>query len=117
MSSTKSAKQKSAKDGKTPASSKAKKEKTSTTKHAPKSEKKSKEGALNCEELDVMDMKAVIHSEVIEKTLLGHHKKSFDEFTSTGIHQIVTQLFQAENTIINERNKTEEDRILMILLS
>lgn len=98
MSSAKSTKKKSTKDGKTPASLKVKKEKASK-----------KSTTLNCEELDVMDLKAVIHSEVLEKTLLGHHKKSFDEFTSTGIHQIVTQLFQAENTIINERNKTEED--------
>lgn len=55
------------------------------------------------------ELKGVVDAEIVQKNLLGHHLKSFDEFTSVGIYQIVTQLFQAENTILNERNKTDED--------
>jgi DNA-directed RNA polymerase beta subunit len=82
---------------------------TKEPKKKTKKETREKNQKLNCEVLEASDLKAVIHAELDEKTLLGHHKKSFDEFTSTGIHQIVTQLFQAENTIVNERNKTDED--------
>lgn len=88
-------------------------EKTKTTsetkKEGPTEIKKNKGDKLNCEVLSTGELKLVTDAEIREKTLLGHHKKSFDEFTSTGIYQIVTQLFQAENTIINERNKTDED--------
>ena len=74
-----------------------------------KSDKTKSIPLMNNEKLEMTALKTVIHAELDQKTLLGHHKKSFDEFTSTGIHQIVTQLFQAENTISNERNKTDED--------
>ena len=58
---------------------------------------------------------SVIDSEVESATLVGHHVDSFNNFMSTGINQIVTQLFQVEKTIQNERTKTPEDNEISII--
>lgn len=61
------------------------------------------------------DLITIIDSEVEKNTLVGHHINSFNNFMSTGINQIVTQLFQVEKTIQNERTKTEEDNKIAII--
>lgn len=52
---------------------------------------------------------SVIDSEIDKLTLAGHHLQNFNSVGSTGINQIVTQLFQVEKTMPNERTKTPED--------
>lgn len=61
------------------------------------------------------DLITIIDSEVEKNTLVGHHIQSFDNFMSTGINQIVTQLFTVEKTIQNDRNKTPEDNEIGII--
>lgn len=61
------------------------------------------------------DLMVVIDSEVEQNTLVGHHLDSFNNFMSTGINQIVTQLFQVEKTIANERTKSPEDNEIGII--
>ena len=55
------------------------------------------------------DLTVVLDSEVDIKTLAGHHIGSFNQFTSIGINQIVTKLFQVELSMQNERTQTAED--------
>lgn len=55
------------------------------------------------------DLITIIDSEIMTNSLIGHHTDSFDSFMSTGINQIVTQLFIVEKTFQPERTKTPED--------
>lgn len=71
--------------------------------------------ALPSSSVSEEDLIAVIDSEVDQNTLVGHHINSFNNFMSTGINQIVTQLFQVEKTIQNERTKTIEDNEIGII--
>jgi len=96
------------KDSKKNKDQKSKDQKTKNTKN-PKNPKDTKDTKRNTDELCMEDLNVVIDAELESQTLAGHHKKSFDQFTSTGINQIVTQLFRAEGVIINERDKTAED--------
>jgi DNA-directed RNA polymerase beta subunit len=64
---------------------------------------------LNCESLRKEDLIAIIDAEVAENGLINHHMSSFNDFTGSGMPQIVTQLFKVKNVFDPERNKTEED--------
>lgn len=61
------------------------------------------------------DLISVLDSEIEKSTLSGHYINSFNNFMSSGINQIVTQLFQVEKTMQNERTKTEEDNRIGII--
>jgi DNA-directed RNA polymerase beta subunit len=65
---------------------------------------------LNAQRIRSQDLYAVLDAEVDEKGLVGHHIDSFNSFLSTGINQIITQLFEIDRTIQNEREKTPEDQ-------
>lgn len=56
------------------------------------------------------DLVTVIDSEISTKGLLHHHLSTFNEFTSTGIKQIVENLFSVKKSIKNMRDNTDEDR-------
>jgi DNA-directed RNA polymerase beta subunit len=61
------------------------------------------------------DLLSVVDAEVDANTLVGHHMDSFNNFVSTGINQIITQLFTIEKTIQNERVKTAEDQEIALI--
>lgn len=63
----------------------------------------------NLSQVTAEELLTIVDAEVEARTLVGHHIESFNSFASTGINQIVTQLFTIERTIQNERNKTPED--------
>src|ERR1700744_1042929 len=81
--------------------------KTNSSKPTPKDQTKRK-GTIS-DGLSEADLLSVIDAEVDHVTLVGHHMDSFNNFVSTGINQIITQLFTIEKTIQNERTKTPED--------
>jgi len=58
---------------------------------------------------------SVIDSAIDKLTLAGHHLENFNNVGSTGINQIVTQLFQVEKNMQNERTKTPEDNEINII--
>ncbi len=74
---------------------------------SPKSSKK--EALKDSLDLAQEDLTIVLDSEVDVKQLSGHHIRSFDQFASIGINQIVTELFQVELAMPNERTQTAED--------
>jgi Asfivirus DNA-directed RNA polymerase RPB2 len=55
------------------------------------------------------DLTVILDSEIDVKQLAGHHLESFNQFTSIGINQIVTKLFQVELAMTNDRTQTAED--------
>src|SRR6185437_10039339 len=61
------------------------------------------------------DLISVIDAEVEKNTLVGHHINSFNNFTATGMSQIITQLFEVNKTSQNERTKTPEDNEIGII--
>lgn len=65
--------------------------------------------SLNCEVLSKKDLIVVSDAEVSHNGLISHHMNSFNNFAVDGIQQIVTQLFEVKNSIVSERNKSEED--------
>jgi DNA-directed RNA polymerase II subunit RPB2 len=69
----------------------------------------------NISELTLEDLLAVVDAEIDAHTLVGHHIDSFNSFISTGINQIVTQLFEIDKTLQNEREKTEEDQAIALI--
>lgn len=77
-----------------------------------KSEEKAGDKVLqtNVNKIKQQDLLAVLDAEIEQNTLVGHHIDSFNSFISTGINQIVTQLFEIEKTIQNQREKTPEDQ-------
>ena len=83
------------------------KAKTKTQDSLPKPAKK--ETSFNSLDLSPEDLAIVLDSEVDVKQLAGHHIRSFDQFASIGINQIVTELFQVELAMPNERTQTAED--------
>jgi DNA-directed RNA polymerase beta subunit len=64
---------------------------------------------LNCDELRKEDLIVVADAEVSEHGLIDPHMSSFDDFTGSGMPQIVTQLFEVKGSLVSERNKSEED--------
>lgn len=70
---------------------------------------KSSNGKLNCSVLTKRDLVVVSDAEVTQNGLISHHMNSFNNFAVDGIQQIVTQLFEVKNSLISERNKSEED--------
>lgn len=70
---------------------------------------------MNSEDYSNDDLISLLDAEVDKNTLVGQHIDSFNNFMSAGINQIVTQLFQVEKTIQNERNKTAEDNEIGII--
>lgn len=75
----------------------------------PEKHSKKKGVTLPSAGLSTGELVSVIDAQVDERTLVGHHLDSFNNFASTGINQIATQLFTIEKTIQNERTKTPED--------
>lgn len=74
-----------------------------------KEEKYIKKVKVPSQGIEAEDLMTVIDAQIDERTLVGHHLDSFNNFASTGINQIATQLFTIEKTIQNERTKTPED--------
>lgn len=58
------------------------------------------------------DLILLVDSEVDTTGLVGHHINSYNVFINKGIKQIITQLFRIDFTMANERDKTEEDRLI-----
>lgn len=56
------------------------------------------------------DLMTVIDAEIRRKGIAGHHLDSMNSFTSEGIRQIVTKVFQVEGKLRNLRDKTDEDK-------
>ena len=71
--------------------------------------RKQQSSKLNCETLNKKDLIIVSDAEVTHNGLISHHMNSFNNFAVDGIQQIVTQLFEVKNSIVSERNKSEED--------
>ena len=69
----------------------------------------------NVQNLRPEDLIVVVDAEIDSKGLVGHHKDSFNAFLSDGINQIVTQLFEIDKTIRNERTKTPEDQKISLI--
>ncbi len=56
------------------------------------------------------DFHLVIDAEIQEKTLVNHHKVSFDTFTEVGIEQIITSVFKLERTIQKINRSQDKDK-------
>lgn len=78
-------------------------------------ETKTNEPKIFSQDLTDDDLITVLDSELQKNTLVGHHISSFNNFMSTGINQIVTQLFQVEKSIQNERTRSPEDNTISLI--
>jgi DNA-directed RNA polymerase beta subunit len=58
------------------------------------------------------DMYLVPRAEAMARGLCSDHLNSGNDFVEKGIRQIMTKTFTIERTIINERDKTEEDALI-----
>ena len=56
------------------------------------------------------DMLAYIDAAMRQESLVGHNISVYDELVSGGIDRIMTQLFNVDRMLKNQRNQTEEDR-------
>ncbi|MFA5522682.1 MAG: hypothetical protein WDA28_13150, partial [Castellaniella sp.] len=56
------------------------------------------------------DMMMLVLAEIQRKGIAGHHIDSMNAFITTGIKQIITEIFTVEARIKNLRDKTEQDR-------
>jgi DNA-directed RNA polymerase subunit B len=66
----------------------------------------------NNDDLTPSDMLELIHAEIKKKGIAGHHLKSMNNFYANGVAQIITNIFKVEATIMNARNKTDEDNLI-----
>ncbi|ARA72182.1 DNA-directed RNA polymerase subunit B [Kaumoebavirus] len=65
---------------------------------------------LNCNQLTQAELNVIPDKELETRGEIEHHLSSFNEFASTGLMQIMTEIFTISRSFINERNKTPEDR-------
>ncbi len=56
------------------------------------------------------DMLAYIDAAMHQESLVGHNINVYDELVSGGIDRIMTQLFNVDRMLKNQRTQTEEDR-------
>lgn len=56
------------------------------------------------------DLMILIYAEIMRGGIAGHHKSSMNDFTRTGIKQIVTDLFEINANLENKRDNTDEDK-------
>nr|QQV29652.1 DNA-directed RNA polymerase subunit beta [Kaumoebavirus] len=66
--------------------------------------------SLNCNQLTQAELNVIPDKELETRGEIEHHLSSFNEFASTGLMQIMTEIFTISRSFINERNKTPEDR-------
>jgi DNA-directed RNA polymerase beta subunit len=62
------------------------------------------------EELSQRDMLSFINAAVDQDGLVGHNINGYDELVQTGISRIMTELFDVDRMVKNERTQTEADR-------
>jgi DNA-directed RNA polymerase beta subunit len=60
--------------------------------------------------LNKRDMLSVITASINEDGLVGHNKKGYNDLINNGINRIMTQLFDIDRMLRNERTQTELDR-------
>ena len=70
---------------------------------------------LNCNSINDKDLLTIIDAQINKTGLREQNINSFNNFVSQGVKQIVTQIFQVDKTIKNERNKTPEDNQIGII--
>ena len=51
-------------------------------------------------------------SEIDDKGLVHHHVSSANDLYTNGIPQIITQVFEVDKDIINQRDSTAEDKLI-----
>jgi DNA-directed RNA polymerase II subunit RPB2 len=64
----------------------------------------------NIKKISDKQLELIIHSEIKEKGLVGHHIDSFNEFARVGIKQIVEDIFSVNLSIINTRDHSDYDK-------
>lgn len=62
--------------------------------------------------VDQNDLYSVGDAELDDKGLVHHHISSADDLYTTGIPQIITQVFKVEKDIANQRDSTPEDKLI-----
>jgi DNA-directed RNA polymerase beta subunit len=61
-------------------------------------------------ELRPRDMLSFISAAVLQEGLVSHHIQGYNDLITSGLSQIMTQMFNVERMISNERTQTEADR-------
>ena len=67
---------------------------------------------MNCSTITDNMLVTIVKSNIDDNTLISHHLESFNKFLNEGIPQILTHLFRVEVNLKNERNTTEEDKLI-----
>lgn len=65
---------------------------------------------INNDDLSERDMMTLISASVEETGLVGHNIKPFNKLLDTGLKQIVTEMFEVDRMIKNDRTQTVNDR-------
>lgn len=62
------------------------------------------------DQLNADDLSIIPNSEILYRGICSDHLDSGNDFVENGIKQIMTKTFVIERTLVNERDKTDEDR-------